>query len=87
MIELTRDSERKTLSTSSIETRRIRMICNGIFYFGCLIIISCLLYILFHLQQSDHLVKLLSPIFISGLLFILLGSVYTGVFNRPKQIK
>jgi hypothetical protein len=69
-------------SEISFQSKVILRLCNGVLYFGCLIIVVCLFYLAFHIDKSDTLVKEIAPVFISGLTLILFSSVYRGVYDK-----
>jgi hypothetical protein len=69
----------------SKQSKMIERFCKGVFYLGCLITGCCLIYLVAHYDSLNDTMRLIGPVFISGLIFILVSNVFIGV-NRQSSV-
>ena len=81
METITNKSNRK-LDLKTKEEKRTFLIINILLFFGMVLIVSTLLYLLFNLNQSDRVIYKSAVIIVTGLVFIMF---YAVGYNRTKK--
>src|SRR4030042_2767611 len=90
------DILRKTNRIVSFNTKKRKrsfLVLNILLFIGSVTIVSTLLYILVHLNQSDKIIYMCVPIIASGLIFVLFYAIgYNELTkkensNKPFQMK
>ena len=72
------DTLRKTNRIVSFNTKKRKrsiLVLNILLFIGSFTIVSTLLYILIHLNQSDKIINMCVPIIASGLIFVLFYAI------------
>jgi putative flippase GtrA len=79
---------RKTNRIVGFNTKRRKrsfLVLNFLLFIGSVTIVSTLLYVLFHLNQSDRIIYMCVPIIASGLIFVLFYAIGYHELTRKEN--
>jgi len=83
--------QRKTNRISDLDTKKVKrtfLILNILLFIGVITIVSTLLYLLFHLNQSDIVIYKCAFIIISGLVLVLFYAIgYNDLKKKENKNK